>query len=187
MSLMRSVASRKLLHPQVAASLQRVWSRQLVSGTNRYSSQDKLAALGGAMAPCSRLPEVAATHTNVLNLVLSHLPPGGAGRMRNVSRLMRTSVNRCVSTVACAMSAPRFSCELADTFPQADRLRVELDLDSTALAAAQDTAMFFDYILAMSPVLATKLRTLRIFMNSASTFDSIRAAVTSFVSRCALH
>jgi hypothetical protein len=137
------------------------------------------------MALCSQLPEVLATHANVLHLVRSHLPPDGASRLRNVNRVLRTASNRCVSIITCALSAPRFSSELADVFPEADQVRVDLDLESSALAAAQDAAMFLDYILAVSPVLATKMRALKLFMNSASTFDAIRDAATSFVSRCA--
>jgi hypothetical protein len=135
------------------------------------------------MALSSRLPEVAATHANVLDLLLSHLPSSGASRLRNVNRVLRRAVNRRVSIVACALGAPRFSSELADIFPQAEQLRVDVDSESSALTATQDTAMFLDYILAMSPVLVTKICALKLLMNSVSTFDSIKDAVTTFVTR----
>ena len=71
-------------------------------------------------------------------------------------------------------------------FPEAERLRVELDLERSALAASQEAALFFEHILEISPALVAKIRAVKLFMNSVSIFESIHDAVTDFVARCAL-
>jgi hypothetical protein len=124
---------------------------------------------------------VCETHDDMLQLIISHLPPGASGCLRQVNVSMRAAVNRTVSTVACSLRGARFSSELATTFPRADRLKV--DLHSSGDITHTDVRFFLEYIAATSPALVNRSCALALNLGNAAPSEEIHVAVASFLAR----
>jgi hypothetical protein len=122
------------------------------------------------------------THETILQLVIRQLPAGASGCLRQVNRAMRAAVNRTVTTVACNLTGPRFEGELAESFPEADNLRI--NFSSSEHITHVDVSLFLEYILATSPALVSKVVALDLNLGLAATEDAVTASVASFLFRC---
>jgi hypothetical protein len=132
------------------------------------------------LPPACCFERIFATHGTIRQLVLGHATKEEADVLRQVSRAVRSAVNHNVSTVKCELAAPRFETELAAVFPDATRLRVQMEADSFTDV---DVCFLLEYILATTPMLVSKLQGVTLTLGAISAFEEVTGAVQGFLSR----
>jgi hypothetical protein len=136
-------------------------------------------------------------HATIRQLVLSHSTKAQGDALRQVSRGLRAAVNTNVETVILELNAPRCDTELAEVFPEANRLRVVIPNpgDRTSgpgrrhvglpqLTSELSVSALLEHVWATSPALVTKVQALTLSLGTISSVDDITAAVADFLSRC---